>query len=176
MADFRTTGSRVVADVGFTRLDEVTIEAPDGSTATRFVLRLSNAVAVVPLDGDDVVLIEQYRAPFDEPLLEIPAGVLDVEGEDPESAARRELEEEVGYRASELTHLTDLITSPGVTDEVISLYVATGIEPVDRRPEGPEERHARVVSMPLSTALDEVKAGRIRDAKSAIALWLASEA
>ena len=93
MAGFRTTGTRNVADVGFTRLDEVTIEAPDGSTAIRFVLRMHRAVAVVPLDGDDVVLIEQYRTPFGRPLLEIPAGLLDVPGEDPERAVRRELEE-----------------------------------------------------------------------------------
>ncbi len=78
MAGFRTTGTRNVADVGFTRLDEVTIEAPDGSTAIRFVLRMHQAVAVVPLDGDEVVLIEQYRTPFGESLLEIPAGVLDI--------------------------------------------------------------------------------------------------
>ena len=176
MGGFRTTGTRNVADVGFTRLDEVTIEAPDGSTATRFVLRMHQAVAVVPLDGDEVVLIEQYRTPFGESLLEIPAGVLDIPGEDPESAVRRELEEEVGYTAGEVKHLIDLIMSPGVTDEVISLYVATGIEAGERRPAGLEEQHARVVSMPLKTALAEVRAGRIRDAKSVVALWLASEA
>lgn len=175
MSGFRQTSSRTIADVGFARLDEVEIEAPDGSTATRYTLRLPNAVAVVPIDGDHVVLIEQYRAPFDEPLLEIPAGMLDVPGEDPIAAARRELEEEIGYTGGTITHLTDIITSPGVTDEVISLYVAEDIERVTRSPVGPEEQHATVVRLPFEEAVDRVRSGQIRDAKSAVALLLAEQ-
>ena len=174
MASFHTTGSKSIADVGFARLDEVTIEAPDGTLALRYVLRLANAVAVVPLDGADVVLLEQYRAPLGEAILEIPAGVLDIPGEDPIAAARRELVEEVGFSAGRLEHLTDIVTSPGVTDEVISLYLAEGIEPVPRKPEGPEERHATVVTMPLAQAVDQVRIGRIKDAKSAIGILLAA--
>jgi len=175
VSGFRTTESRTIADIGFARLDEVTIEAPDGSTAKRFALRLPNAVAVVALDGGDVVLIEQYRAPLDEPLLEIPAGMLDIPGEDPMAAARRELEEEVGYTTAELIHLTDIVTSPGVTDEVISLYVATDIEPIARRPAGLEEQHGSVVKLALSDALEQVRTGQIRDAKSVIGLLFAAE-
>lgn len=172
MSGFRQTASRTIANVGFTRLDEVEIEAPDGSTATRYALRLPNAVAVVPIDGADVVLIEQYRTPLDESLLEIPAGMLDVPGEDPEDAVRRELEEETGYTARAITFLTDIVTSPGVTDEVISLYVAEDIEPVTRTPQGPEERYATVVRIPFEEALERVRSGRIRDAKSVVALLL----
>lgn len=174
MAGIRQTGSRTIADVGFTRLDEVTIEAPDGSTAVRYALRLANAVAVVPLDGADVILIEQYRSPIDRRLLEIPAGVLDVEGEGPEVAAARELEEEIGFTARSLLHLTDLITSPGVVDEVISIYLADGVHHADRKPEGPEERYADVHRMPLSEAIDLVHTGRIRDGKSIVGLLLAA--
>jgi ADP-ribose pyrophosphatase len=174
VSGFLETQSRTVADVGFTRLDELTIEAPDGSTATRYVLRLNNAVAVVPLDGADVILIEQYRAPIGEVLLEIPAGVLDVPGEEPAAAAARELEEEVGFTPLFLAHLTDIIPSPGVVDEVISIYIADGLHPVDRKPEGPEERYAEVRRMPLSEALDLVRTGRIRDGKSIIGLLLAA--
>jgi len=171
---FHTTGSKTIADVGFARLDEVTIEAPDGTRALRYVLRVPNAVAVVPLDGADVVLIEQYRAPLDEAILEIPAGMLDIPGEDPIAAARRELVEEVGFSAGHLEHLTDIVTSPGVTDEVVSLYLAQGIEPVPRKPEGPEEHHATVVTMPLAQAVEQVRIGRIKDAKSVIGILLAA--
>lgn len=175
MAGFHTTGSRSIADVGFARLDEVTIEAPDGTRAVRYALRLPNAVAIVALDGDDVVLIEQFRAPIGEAILEIPAGMLDIAGEDAITAARRELVEEVGFSAGRLDHLTDILTSPGVTDELISLYLAEGIEPVPRRPEGPEERHATVVTMPLAEAVEQVRIGRIRDAKSVIGLLLVAQ-
>ncbi len=174
MTSFHTTGSKTIADVGFARLDEVTIEAPDGTTALRYVLRLPNAVAVVPLYGADVVLIEQYRAPLGEAILEIPAGMLDIPGEDPIAAARRELEEEVGFSAGHLEHLTDIVTSPGTTDEVVSLYLAQGIQPVPRKPEGPEERHATVVTMPLAQAVEQVRIGRIKDAKSVVGILLAA--
>ena len=174
MVSFHTTGSRSIVDVGFARLDEVTIEAPDGTRALRYVLRVPNAVAVVPLDGADVVLIEQYRAPLGEAILEIPAGTLDIPGEDPIAAARRELVEEVGFSAGHLEHLTDIVTSPGVTDEVMSLYLAQGIEPVPRMPEGPEERHATVVTMPLAQAVEQVRTGRIKDAKSVVGILLAA--
>ena len=175
MSEIRQTDSRTIADVGFTRLDEVTIEAPDGSTATRYALRLADAVAVVPLDGDDVVLIEQYRAPIAETLLEIPAGVLDVPGEDPVDAASRELAEEIGFNPHSLVHLTDIITSPGVVDEMITIYVADGLEAVTRQPEGIEERYAQVHRIPLSEALALVRDGRIRDGKSIIGLLLAAQ-
>ena len=175
MPEIEPTHTRTIADVGFTRLDEITIASPDGSTAIRYALRLANAVGVVPLDGPNVVLFEQYRAPIGERLLEIPAGVLDIEGEDPVDAAHRELEEEIGFSASELVHLTDILTSPGVVEETIHLYLGIGLEPVPRRPVGPEEQHARVVSMPMDDALQEVRAGRIRDAKTIIGLLLAAE-
>ena len=174
MSELVTTKTATIADVGFARLEQVTIEAPDGSRAVRYVLRLPNAVAVVPLLGDDVVLIEQHRAPHGEAVLEIPAGMLDVAGEEPADAARRELVEEVGYVAEDLVYLTDIITSPGVTDEVISLYLATDLEPIERRPGGIEERHARVVTMALTEAVELIHGGVIRDAKSVIGLLLAA--
>lgn len=173
MSDFRTTSTRTVADVGFVRLDAVEIEAPDGATADRYVLRMHEAVAVVAIAGDRVVLIEQFRTPFGTELFEIPAGVLDVAGEDPVDAVRRELEEEAGYTGGEVTHLIDLIMSPGVTDEVIGLYLARGVEPVERRPVSPEERHATVTTLTLDEAADAIRDGRIRDAKTVVALLLA---
>lgn len=174
MSDFRTSTTQTVADVGFVRLDEVQLAAPDHSTATRYVLRMHRAVAVVALDGLDVVLIEQFRTPFGTALLEIPAGVLDVDGEDPVDAVRRELEEEAGYTGGDVTHLIDLVMSPGVTDEVISLFLAKDVDPSQRRPTSPEERHARIVTIPLDEAIAAIDDGSIRDAKTVVGLLLAA--
>jgi ADP-ribose pyrophosphatase len=170
----RIIDSRTLTDVGFTRLDELTVEAPDGTHATRYALRLPSAVAVVPIREGEVTLIEQYRAPHNQVILEIPAGMLDVAGEGAEETARRELEEEVGLTASSLTHLVDIATSPGVTDEIVSVYLAEGVEPATRRPHGIEERYATVVVMPLDEALGMVSTGRIADAKTVVGLLLAS--
>lgn len=172
MSEFRTGTTQTVADVGFVRLDEVQLTAPDDATATRYVLRMHDAVAVVALHGDEVVLIEQFRTPFGSTLLEIPAGVLDVDGEEPVDAVRRELEEEAGYTGGDVAHLIDLIMSPGVTDEVIGLYVAHDVEPSERRPTSPEEQHARIVTMPLTDALGAITDGRIRDAKTVVGLLM----
>lgn len=174
MSEFRTTSAKTVADVGFVRLDEVEIEAPDGVIAERYVLRMHDAVAVLALHGEKVVLVEQFRTPFGTRLMEIPAGVLDVDGEDPVDAVRRELEEEAGYTGGEITHLVDLIMSPGVTDEVISLYLVRDVEAIERRPASPEERHATVVTMDLEEAIEAIGDGRIRDAKTVAALMLVS--
>ena len=93
---------------------------PDGKSFERDIVRSPGAVGVVPLlpsaDGWDVVLVRQYRAAFDRELIEIPAGMRDVEGEPPELTAHRELVEEVGYRAGSMEYLTTFLPSPGMTD------------------------------------------------------------
>ena len=173
MHDFRMIGARTISEEAFLRLDRATITTPSGQTVTRVVVAHPGAVAVVPLIGDDVLLFEQHRAPLGRDLLEIPAGKLDVPGEDRTEAARRELEEEIGYSPGLLEHLTDLITTPGFCDEVITIYRATGLEEVSSQPVGVEEEHARIVRMPLSEALERVHAGEINDAKTAVGLLLA---
>jgi ADP-ribose pyrophosphatase len=174
MDDFRMIGARTISEEAFLRLDRATIATPGGQTVTRVVIAHPGAVAVVPLIGDDVLLFEQHRAPLGRDLLEIPAGKLDVPGEDRTEAARRELEEEIGYSPGKLEHLTDLFTTPGFCNEVITIYRATGLEEVSSQPVGVEEEHARIVRMPLSEALERVHAGEINDAKTAVGLLLAA--
>jgi ADP-ribose pyrophosphatase len=151
--------------------------APDGVTFRRDIVRSPGAVAAVPLMFDtrgepSVVLVRQYRASFDAMLLEIPAGMRDVAGEPTDETARRELVEEVGLRAGTLRHLTNFYPSPGMTDAVLHLYVATDLEQVDRETHGPEEDHSEVVQITLADALDMVAAGEIVDAKTVIGLLL----
>lgn len=173
---FRTTESALRLDLGFLSVTERTIEAPDGATFSRFVIEHPGAVAVVPLIGDDVVLLHQYRAAAGEQILEIPAGRLDISGEQREAAARRELQEETGFVAEELSHLTDLWTAVGFTNERISIFLAEEVEVGHRSPVGPEEAHAEIVRMPFGEALELVTSGEIADAKTAIGLLLAANA
>jgi ADP-ribose pyrophosphatase len=151
--------------------------SPEGEVFERDVVRSPGAVAAVPVLFDaegtpSVVLVRQYRAPFDELVLEIPAGMRDVPGEPTEVTAARELVEEVGLRAGSLQHLTDVYPSAGMTDSVLTLYLATDLEPVERETHGPEEAHSEVVHLPLAAAIELVERGEIRDGKTIIGLLL----
>jgi ADP-ribose pyrophosphatase len=173
---FRTADSTLRLDLGFLTISERSIEAPDGGIFSRFVVEHPGAVAVVPLAGDDVILLHQYRAAVGGRILEIPAGRLDVPGESPDAAARRELKEETGFVAEALTHLTDIWTAVGFSDEQISLFLAEDLEEGNRAPVGPEEADAKIIRMPYSKALDLVISGEIGDAKTAIGLLLGAHA
>jgi 8-oxo-dGTP pyrophosphatase MutT (NUDIX family) len=172
MSGFRTLGSRTIAEEAFLRLDRATVTTPDGSPIKRVIVAHPGAVAAVPIIGDDVIMIEQHRAPVGRPLLEIPAGKLDIPGEDRRDTAERELEEEIGYSPGRLVHLIDLLTTPGFSDECITIYLATDLEAVPPRPVGAEEHHAQLVRMTLGEAVAQVHAGVITDAKTVAGLLL----
>lgn len=142
------------------------IEGPDGERFDRDVVRHPGAVAVVPVDGSDVLLVQQYRAALDADLIEIPAGKRDVAGEPPIETARRELEEEVGMRAGNIEPLINVHHSPGFCDEYGHIFLATDLEPVPQRREGPEEQVMTIHRTPLAEAVDMCLDGRITDAKS----------
>jgi len=137
-------------------------------------------VAIVALDADDnVALVRQWRLPADAALLEIPAGGLDVgeEGtkEEPDVAARRELEEETGLRARTWQKLGEFYTAPGFTDEFMHLYLATDLEPASADGRlGPDEDERLILEWrPWPEAVAAVDRGEIRDAKSIVGLfWL----
>lgn len=142
------------------RMDEVAM--PGGGTAKREVVEHLGAVAVVALDDDgNVVLIHQYRHPFGTRIWELPAGLIDHAGEDPVEAAKRELVEEVGLAAEEWSVLVDTAASPGFTDEVVRVYLATGLSIVDRQMLGDEEADLVSQRVPLAEAVRMVLAGEI---------------
>jgi len=173
MSGFRTLGSRTISEEAFLRLDRATVTTPDGAVIKRVVVAHPGAVAVVPLIGEDVIMIEQHRTPVGRPLLEIPAGKLDIPGEIRRDTAERELEEEIGFTPGRLVHLIDLLTTPGFSDECITIYLATDLEAVPPRPMGAEEHHARLVRMHLDEAVRQVRDGVITDAKTVAGLLLA---
>jgi ADP-ribose pyrophosphatase len=171
--DFEIVGSEAVAEIGFLTVESVEMRGPDGSVSSRIAVRHPGAVAVLPLDGEDVVLIRQYRAPVDQLLLEIPAGKLDVADEPAEETAVRELEEEIGMRAGRMQHLFGFLTTPGFSDERIDLFLATDLTPVPHAPHGPEEEAAEIVRCPVSDVASLLADGRVTDVKTIIALqWL----
>ena len=166
-ASFVITGERTVAEVLFLDVAMLTVAAPDGATFERVAVRHPGAVAMVAIDDEGaVLLIEQYRAPVDETILEIPAGKLDVDGEDPATAAVRELEEELGYTAGHVEPLMSFYTGPGFTDEVIHLCLGTDLSPVPHRPHGVEEEVASLVRVPVAELPGWLAAGRFKDAKT----------
>jgi 8-oxo-dGTP pyrophosphatase MutT (NUDIX family) len=141
----------------------------DGSTRDREVVAHPGAAAIVAYDEEVVFLVRQPReAVGEDALLELPAGKLDVEGETPLECARRELEEEVGVRATEWRELKRFYTSPGFTDEEVYVFGATGLERVEATPNEGED--LEVVECPLAD-LDSV-IDRCADAKSLIGLVL----
>lgn len=133
------------------------------------------ASAVVALDShNNVLLLRQYRHPVRSRNWELPAGLLDVPGEDPVNAAHRELAEEAGYGASNMDHLVTLNVTPGGSNEVIHIFLATGLHKVvhDFVATG-EEADLEVAFWPLSEAVSAALAGRIRNQISVTGLLAA---
>jgi ADP-ribose pyrophosphatase len=158
-------------------LDIDTVRFPDGSVGELEMMRHSGAAAVLPLisGGDDptVLLIRQYRYATGGYIYEVPAGRPSEVGEDWELCARRELEEETGYRAAKLERLTSIWTTPGFTDEVIHLFVATDLRPGDHARD--EDEFMEIEEVPFSRALQMIRDGEIRDAKSICTLLFAAQ-
>lgn len=152
-------------------------ESPDGERFSRDIIRSPGAVGVLPLmfDSDgvaEVVLVRQYRPPYGREIIEIPAGTRDIEGEDTADVAHRELIEEAGLAAGKLEYLTEILPSPGMTDSVTTLYLATDCTPAPHDRQGPEESYLEVLRMPLSEAMVMVERAEICDAKSVVALLM----
>lgn len=173
-ASFEHTSTVVLAEGRLLRLEELRALSPAGEEVVREVVRHPGGVAVLPIDGDRVWLIRQYRVAMGRAMAEIPAGKLDRAGEEPEAAARRELREELGAQAGRLEHLATMAPSPGYTDEVLEIYAAQDLDFAQRSPDGEEERQASVFSMPIAEAVDSIGRGELIDAKTQVAVlqWM----
>ncbi|MCP9959521.1 MULTISPECIES: NUDIX domain-containing protein [Streptomyces] len=165
-AEWRVTATETPFRGGKTsvRTDEVVM--PDGSVARRDYQVHPGSVAVLALDDEDRVLVlRQYRHPVRRKLWEIPAGLLDVPGENPLRAARRELYEEAHVKADEWRVLTDVYTSPGGSDEALRIFLARGLSEADgeRFEAAEEEADMEVARVPLTELARGILAGRLHN-------------
>ena len=152
------------------RVDTVSLQG--GREAIREVVEHKAACVVVPLDDDgNVVLVRQYRHAVTRVLVEAPAGIVE-DSESPEACAQRELQEETGYAASDFTKLGSFWPSPGFCDEVMHAFLAKGLVP--RSLPADEDENIEVVRYPLVRVVEMVRSGEIRDAKTIVAVLLAS--
>ncbi len=158
-------------------LDRDAVRFPDGSTAPFDIARHPGASAVVPFLNDpegeepQLLLLRQYRYAAGGYIYEIPAGRLD-EGETPLACAARELKEETGCTAEQLVPLTSMFTTPGFTDEVIHLFMATGLTHGESNREADE--FVDVMIMRLSEALELIHRGEIIDGKTVMGIMYAA--
>jgi 8-oxo-dGTP pyrophosphatase MutT (NUDIX family) len=159
---FETTSSETLYTGKIFALRADQVRMPGGKVVTREVVEHYGAVAIVAMDDDgNVPMVYQYRHPFGRRLWELPAGLLDVNGEAPHLAAARELREEVGLRAQTWQVLLDLDSSPGFSDESVRVYLATGLTQVDRPEAHDEEADMTVQWYPIAEAVGLVFSGEV---------------
>lgn len=174
MDGFRPTGERQIHR-GW-RLSMVTGEFvdPSGQPFEREIVRHPGAVAVVPLHDDaTVTLVRQYRPAVDRPLLEIPAGIRDVDGEKPEATAARELAEETGLRAGRVEHLVTFYNSPGFCDQETLVFLATELVEGPPSPAGTEEHWMECTRVALDDLWALMGTGQLVDGQTLLGLELA---
>jgi ADP-ribose pyrophosphatase len=159
-------------------LETVKVRGKDGEERARDVVRHKPGVTILALreesdavaQGYQVVMVQQYRPPLEQELLELVAGIID-EGETPLEAAQRELREETGLVAEEWVELGTIVSSPGFTDERITIFLARTLQQVGADPD-PEE-NLSICTMPFTLLMQDLLAGKIQDAKTVAGLlWL----
>ena len=177
--EFRVLASEPVYEGRVISLRRDTVAMPGGGDSVREIVHHPGAVAVVALDdGDNVVLLRQYRHPVGQHLWELPAGLRDADGEPPVETAKRELAEEVQLSAERWSLLLTINNSPGFSDELVHVFLAEGLTAADR-PEGfvveHEEADMTVVRVPLADAVQWVFDGDIRNSSAVAGILAAAQ-
>jgi 8-oxo-dGTP pyrophosphatase MutT (NUDIX family) len=177
--EYAVLDSETVYDGRVISLRRDTVAMPGGGDSVREVVTHQGAVAVVALDDEDrVLLLRQYRHPFGTHLWELPAGLRDADGEPPLETAKRELTEEALLAADRWSLLATIYSSPGFSDEQVSIYLAEGLSAADR-PEGftveHEEADMTLDRVPLADAVQRVFDGDIRNASAVVGLLAAAQ-
>ncbi|AGB40552.1 ADP-ribose pyrophosphatase [Halobacteroides halobius DSM 5150] len=147
------------------KLDEVRL--PNGNKSSREIVEHDGSVAIIPYQDNKVTLVEQFRAATKEVVLEIPAGKIEI-NEEVLKCARRELEEETGFRAGSFRKLVQFYTSPGFSNEEITLYLATNLSKYKQQTEADEFLALRKLT--IDEVKNRIKAGKFKDAKTIIGL------
>lgn len=153
------------------RLEVDSVLLPNGKDTVREVVRHKGSVCIVAMQDDRVYFVRQYRYATGQSLLELPAGTLEPD-EDPETTARRELEEEIGCAAERMTFLFEGYVSPGYTDELQRFYLAEGLRP--QRAGTDEDEFIAVETMTWREAMAALDEGAFRDSKTVAGLLSAA--
>jgi ADP-ribose pyrophosphatase len=159
----KTLSSRTVFEGRAVRLRVDTVRRPDGRETTRETVEHAACVAVIAVDGDDVLLVRQFRKAVEKELLEIPAGGIDP-GEDAPAAVIREMQEETGFAPRKLVRLGGFYAAPGWATEYLHLYLATDLVPGRLHAEDTDE--IEVVRVPVGEIPGMIASGKFEDAKS----------
>lgn len=168
----QTLSSAISFDSDFIQVRTDKVALPNGSVQDYLTIQHPGAVAVVPVDRDErILMVRQHRQAVDDTLLEIPAGKLDPD-EDPWDAARRELKEETGFICEHLELLTSFYSSPGFTDEKIHVFEARDLRAVNDPPATDGDEPISIEWLEGHHALDAIGDGRIVDGKTIIGLTL----
>lgn len=169
----KTVDTREIYNGRIIHVKEDTVQLPDGTLAGRELVMHHGGVGIIAVDEDrNVLCVRQYRKPYDEMVLEIPAGKLEP-GEEPKAAGVRELREETGYDAEKITYLGKYYPTPGYCSEIISLYLAENLSYVGQNLDDGE--FIEVEKIPLNTLVDMTMNNEIFDAKTAIAILKADK-
>ncbi len=165
----KTIESHMAYEGRIVKVKSDTVLLEDGSQALREVITHHGGSCVLPLtDNNEVIMVKQFRYPFSEVLLEIPAGKLNYKGEDPLEAGKRELLEETGAEAADITKIGELYPIPAYVTEVIHIFLAKGLTFKEQHLD--KDEFLDVVKIPFEKALEMVMNGEIKDAKTQIAI------
>lgn len=165
----KTLSEECLYDGKIIRVRRDSVELSNGHTSMREVVEHPGGVCVLPLtDENEILFVRQFRYPYKQVLLEIPAGKRDRADEAPLECGKRELKEEIGATAQTYTSLGELYPSPGYCAEVIYMFLATGLSYGEAAPD--EDEFLNIERIPFDRALDMVLAGEIKDAKTQTAI------
>lgn len=172
----KTIATKPIYDGKIISLQVDDVVLPDGQMAKREIVKHPGAVALIPItDEGKLILVKQFRKALERTIIEIPAGRIEP-NEEPKLTAIRELEEETGLGTTDISYLQSFATSPGFADEVIHLYVAKGLYPIEHPAAGDEDEFIDILEVTVEEAEAMVGTGKIYDAKTAFAVLYAKYA
>jgi ADP-ribose pyrophosphatase len=167
----KTVSRKHIYQGNIINIESLTVTLPDGKEATRDMVSHPGASVIIPLnENGELYMVRQYRKPIEKVSLEIPAGKLD-KGEDPAVCAERELKEETGLSADRIEHLMSVHSTPGFCNEVLHIYLATGLKEGEQCSD--EDEFITCEKIPVNELVNMVKSGEITDAKTIIGILMA---